>query len=116
VGRFERRVRAGGFGSAVGLGVAGFVDGAKIWSGDAPLGTTAGPHFGIGASFLAAVPRDSRRTIRIDASYPLTSADGANGLNLRLAVTTAGRAYWREPAAFVRSRIAPALRSLVGWY
>jgi len=116
VGRVERRIRAGGFGSAVGLGVAGFVDGARIWSGNALLGTTTGPHVGIGVGFLAAVPRDSRRTIRIDASYPLTSAEGANSLSLRLAVTTAGRAYWREPGAFVRSRIAPALRSLVGWY
>lgn len=116
IGRFERRVRAGGFGSAMGLGVAGFVDAARLWSGDALLGTTTGPHVGIGAGLLAAVPRDSRKTIRIDASYPLTSADGANGVTLRLTVTTAGRAYWREPAAFARSRIAPALQSLVGWF
>jgi hypothetical protein len=116
IGRFERRVRAGSFGRAMGLGVAGFVDAAKLWSGDAPLGTTTGPHVGIGAGLLAAIPRDSRKTIRIDASYPLTSADGANGLTLRLTVITAGRSYWREPGAFVRSRIAPALRSLVGWF
>jgi hypothetical protein len=116
IGRFERRVRAGGFGRAMGLGVAGFVDAARLWSGDALLGTTVGPHVGIGAGLLAAVPRDSRKTIRIDASYPLTSADGANGVTLRLTVTTAGRAYWREPAAFARSRIAPAIQSLVGWF
>jgi hypothetical protein len=100
----------------MGLGVAGFMDAAKLWPGDAPLGTTTDPQLGIGAGFLAAVPRDSRKTIRLDVSYPLTSADGASGLTVRLAVTTAGRAYWREPAAFTRSRIAPALQSLVGWF
>lgn len=116
VGRFERRIRVGGFGRAMGLGIAGFADVAKLWSGDAPLGTTTEPQVGIGTGLLAAVPRGSRKTIRLDVAYPLTSADGANGLTVRLAVTTAGRAYWREPAAFVRSRIAPALQSLVGWF
>ncbi len=116
VARFERRIRAGGFGRAMGLGIAGFVDAAKLWSGDAPLGTTTDPQVGVGAALLTAVPRSSRKTIRLDVAYPLTSADGASGLTVRLAATTAGRAYWREPAAFVRSRIAPALRSIVGWF
>jgi hypothetical protein len=116
VGRLERRVRAGGFSRAVGLGVAGFLDAAKLWAGDAPLGVTTDPLVGAGVGFLVAVPRDSRKTIRLDAAYPLTKTDGTERLNVRLTITTAGRAYWREPAAFGRSRVVPVLRSLVGWF
>ncbi|HEX6315004.1 MAG TPA: hypothetical protein VFZ73_09100 [Gemmatimonadaceae bacterium] len=117
VGRFERRFRVGGFGRAVGLGAAGFLDAAKLWAGDAPLGITTDPQFGVGLGFLVAVPRDSRKTIRLDAAYPLSQqADGVGGVEIRLAVTTAGRRYWREPAAFQRTRIVPMLRSLLGWF
>ena len=116
VGRAERRLRVGGFGRAVGLAAAGFVDAAKLWSGDAPLGVTTDPQFGVGLGFLVAVPRDSRKTLRIDAAYPLTQPDGVGGFDVRLTVTTAGRRYWREPAAFQRSRIVPMLRSLLGWF
>ncbi len=116
VGRFERRLRVGGFGRAVGLGAAGFVDAARLWAGDAPLGVTTGPHFSTGLGFLVAIPRNSRKTIRFDAAYPLTQPDGVGGIDLRLTVTSAGRRYWREPAAFQRSRIVPLLRSLLGWF
>ena len=116
MGRFERRMRIGGFGRAVGLGAAAFVDAAKLWSGDAPLGVTTDPQFGAGVGFLVAIPRNSRKTIRVDASYPFTQPDGVGGIDVRLTVTTAGRRYWREPAAFQRSRIVPMLRSLLGWF
>jgi hypothetical protein len=116
VGRFERRLRLGGFGGSVGLGGAAFVDAAKLWSGDAPLGVTTDPQFSAGVGFLVAVPRTSRKTIRIDASYPFTQPDGVGGFDIRLTVTNAGHNYWREPAAFQRSRIVPMLRSLLGWF
>ena len=116
VGRFERRLRIGGFGKAVGLGAAGFLDVAKLWSGDAPLGVTTDPVFGAGAGFLVAIPRDSRKTIRLDVSYPFTRPEGVGGFDVRLTVTSTGRAYSREPAAFQRSRAVPMLRSLLGWF
>lgn len=116
VARFERRLRIGGFQDAVGLGVAALVDAARIWAGDAPLGVTTDPQVGIGAGFLVAIPRNSRKTIRIDAAYPLTQPEGVGGIDVRLTVTTAGRRYWREPAAFQRSRIVPMLRTLLGWF
>jgi hemolysin activation/secretion protein len=116
VGRFERRIRMGGFGKSVGLGAAGFLDVAKLWSGDAPLGVTTDPVFGAGAGFLVAIPRNSRKTIRLDASYPFNRPDGVGGFDIRLTVTTTGRAYSREPAAFQRSRVVPMLRSLLGWF
>lgn len=117
VGRFERRMRVGGFGQAVGFGLAGFADAAKLWAGDAPFGVTTDPQFAIGAGVLVAIPRDSRKTIRLDAAYPLSQQlDGVGGVDIRLTITTAGRRYWREPAAFHRSRIVPMLRSLLGWF
>ena len=116
VGRFERRLRLGGFGRAVGFGAAAFADAAKLWSGDAPLGVTTDPLFSAGVGLLLALPRDSRKTIRMDASYPFTQPDGVGGFEIRLTVTAAGRTYWREPAAFTRSRIVPMLRSLLGWF
>lgn len=116
VARVERRVRAGGFGRAVAIGFAGFVDGAKLWSGDSPVGTTTDPVFGAGVGLLAAIPRDSRRTIRLDAAVPASRGYGAGGVDVRLSLTAAGRAYWREPAGFMRARVAPMLRTLVGWF
>jgi hypothetical protein len=116
VGRFEHRLRIGGFGTAIGFGLAGFVDGAKLWAGDSPLGETTDAQFSAGAGFLVALPRNSRKTIRIDAAFPLTKPDGVEKFEVRLTVTTAGRRYWREPAGFQRSRIVPMLRSLLGWF
>lgn len=116
VGRFERRLRFGGFGRSVGFGGALFGDVAKLWAGDAPLGVTTDPQFSAGVGFLVALPRNSRKTIRIDASYPFTQPDGVGGFDIRLTVTNAGRTYWREPASFQRSRIVPMLRSLLGWF
>lgn len=116
VGRFERRARIGGFGKAVGLGAAAFADVAKLWSGDAPLGVNTDPVFSAGVGFLVAIPRDSRKTIRVDAAFPLSSLEGVGGFDVRLTVTTTGRANSREPAAFQRSRVVPMLRSLLGWF
>ena len=116
VGRFERRLRLGGFGRSIGFAGAAFADGAKLWSGDAPLGVTSDPLFSAGVGFLVALPRNSRKTIRLDASYPITKSNGAGGFDIRMTVTNAGRTYWQEPAAFQRSRIVPMLRSLLGWF
>jgi hypothetical protein len=116
VARAERRVRTGGFGQAVGLGMAVFADAAKLWAGNTPLGSSPAPRLGVGAGLLVAIPRSSRRTIRLDAAAPLTPGGGASGVSARLTVRNAGRAYWREPASFLRARIVPSLRSLVGWF
>lgn len=116
VGRAEHRLRIGGFGSAAGFGLAAFIDGAKLWAGDSPLGVTTGAHFGAGGGFLVALPRNSRKTIRLDVAYPLTELEGTKKFEVRLTVTTAGRRYWREPAGFQRSRVVPMLRSLLGWF
>ncbi len=116
VGRLERRLRLGGFGRSVGFGGAAFVDAAKLWAGDAPLGVTTDLQFSAGLGFLVALPRNSRKTIRVDAAYPFTQPDGVGGFDIRFTVSNAGRTYWREPAAFQRSRIVPLLRSLLGWF
>lgn len=102
--RAERRLQTGGIGGALGLGVAGFAETGAVWRGSLPYGRDSGWRPALGASLLAAVPRDSRRLLRADVAVPLRRPAGVRTLAVRVGYTGAIRGFWREPADLAAAR------------
>lgn len=91
------------------LGAALFVDGGRVWAGDAPLGLTSPWRGSVGVSLLAAVPVRSSRIWRVDLAVPSTGG-GIRGWEVR--VRHAGpfslSRVDRTPMNDMRARAVPA--------
>jgi hypothetical protein len=74
-----------------------------------PYGQSTGLRTSVGAGLLAAVPRQSRRLIRLDVAVPLVH-DPHGGYEVRLTTSRPIRGLWREPGdvARVRAILPPA--------
>jgi hypothetical protein len=112
--RGEYRRVVGSIPRLASLGVAGFVEGGRLWAGDAPYGVTTNTKGSVGLGLLAAVPKESRRMVRADVAVPLVRGGGA-GWEVRVAVTSAARGFWREPGDVERMRSAPLAAGLFNW-
>ena len=112
--RLEDRLVFPGFKKYLGFGGAAYIDVGKMWEGDVPFGETVAPRVGAGVAAIFAVPRSSRRNLRIDLAAPLTPDDGARwGVNVTI---TSGRPrFWREPADLARARSAARSPVVFGW-
>lgn len=112
--RLEERIIFPGIARYLGFGGAGFVDVGKMWAGDVPFGDTVNPRVGAGLGLIFAVPRTSRRNLRIDVAAPLVSDDGAHwGVNVTI---TGGRPrFWRQPGDLARARSAAQTPVVFGW-
>jgi hypothetical protein len=86
------------------LGLAGFVDGGRVWKGDVPFGVTTPYLASAGFSLLAATPSGSRRTVRLDVGFPLVAMPGTRGVDVRLTVRDLTRFFWSEPVEVTRGR------------
>jgi hypothetical protein len=94
-------------------GLAGFVDGGRVWSGDVPFGTTSPTVASAGVGLLVGIPRASRQLWRLDLAAPIIREPRA-GWELRVSSTSAARAWWTESPDVTRSRertVAPSLFS-----
>jgi hypothetical protein len=83
--KLEDRWYAGTIQSRVDVGFVWFVDAGRVWAGDVPFGTTSAVKVGVGAGVLAAAPKGSERTFRLDAAFPV-SPDPYAGWVVRLTV------------------------------
>lgn len=107
--RAEHRWLLGGFTRHSAIGVAGFVDVGSVWAGAVPFGMDSRVSASTGAALLAAVPRQSRRTLRLDVAFPVTRNAPAS-YELRILTSAPLHALWREPGAIASVRtIAPAV-------
>ena len=113
--RAERRWVIGGVSDWLALGVAGFADAGKMWAGDVPYGRTTGLRTSLGTSLLAAVPRQSRRLVRLDVAVPLSRDADAAGYEVRVAVTKPIATFWREPGDVGRVRAIMPRGGTVAW-
>ena len=112
--RLEDRVVFPGFSKYLGFGGAGFVDVGKMWAGDVPYGQTVNPRVGAGVGLIFAVPRSSRRNLRVDVVAPLVSDPGA-GWGVNVMFTSGRPRFWREPADLARARSAARTPVVFGW-
>lgn len=107
VARAEHRWTLGPFTRFALLGASAFADVGAVWAGDVPYGRNSGVRTGIGAGLLASVPQRSRRTIRLDLAFPVTSDPDAS-YELRVTTSAPLREFWRDPASIRGIRtIAP---------
>lgn len=112
--RLEERVIFPGFAKYLGFGGAGFLDVGKMWAGDVPFGETVNPRVGTGVGLIFAVPRSSRRNLRVDVATPLISDAGAKwGVNVT--VTSGRPRFWRDPSDLARTRSAAQTPVVFGW-
>ena len=113
--RAEQRWVIGGVSRWFSLGAAGFGDVGKIWAGDAPFGVTLGTRASVGVSVLAAVPRQSRRMLRVDFAVPLVHDSYAGRYEIRVTTSRPAREFWREPGDIARLRGVLPPVGVFGW-
>jgi hypothetical protein len=104
--RAEQRWRLAAMGRWMTTGAALFADAGKTWAGDSPYGESTIIRPSVGVALLAAVPRESRRVVRLEAAVPLASDPDAARWELRFAVTRAGRRFSGEPGGLSDARAA----------
>lgn len=112
--RAEERMTLGRVRNLAVLGLAGFVDGGRIWAGDAPFGVDTEIKYGAGVGLLAAVPPRSRRLWRVDVAVPLSPTTGKRW-ELRVSSGDNTRVFWREPRDVRRSRELSVPSSIFSW-
>ncbi len=114
--RMEDRYRIGNYRQFAALAVAPFVDGGKLWAGDAPFGVTTGVKVSAGVSLLAALPPRSRRTWRMDVAVPLNDhTAGHRRVELRFTTHDFTQWFWREPGDIQTSRERSIPNSVYNW-
>ncbi len=112
--RLEDRVFTGHFKQFASIGVAPFMDFAKLWAGDVPFGVNTGISAAAGISLLASVPPRSQRMWRVDLAYPLDNSSGAR-LVFRLLNRDFTSVFWREPRDIGRNRERSIPTSVFNW-
>lgn len=113
--RLEERFSVGGIGRMVGIGVAGFTDFGKLWSGSVPFGTTTSLRPSVGVGVLFGVPRRSQRHYRLDVAVPLVREGDTRSWTLRLSSSAGYETFWREPGDVRRLRAGQPAGRLLAW-
>jgi hypothetical protein len=112
--RLEDKYLWGRFREYATVGVAGFVDGGKIWAGDSPFGVDTPVRYTAGVGLLVAVPPRSRRLARLDLAFPINT-DGNRRPELRVTVRDFGRVFWKEPRDLYQARERSRPASVFSW-
>jgi len=112
--RVEDRIFAGYVKQFASVGVAPFMDFAKLWAGDVPFGVNTGVHASAGISLLASLPQRSRRMWRMDLIYPLERGSGAK-LRLGIVGRDFTRIFWKEPGDVRRNRERSLPTTVFNW-
>ena len=112
--RAEHRWVIGAQSGWLALGAAMFGDAGKVWAGEVPFGTTTGVRASAGVSILAAVPRQSRRLLRVDFAMPLMDDPDAK-FDIRVSTSRSPSEFWREPGDISRLRAVLPPARVFGW-
>src|SRR5690606_37435690 len=68
------------------LGGTVFVDGGRVWPGDAPFGVDSGWRASAGLGIRASFPSGSRSTYRIDIAWPIERGVDLGGFHRTLSI------------------------------
>jgi hypothetical protein len=80
------------------VAAAAFVNSTRLWAGDAPFGVDTPLLPSVGVSALAAVPRGSQKTLRIDLGLALRKGVPRSGWEVRLTFFNTGTRIRSEPS------------------
>ncbi len=114
VARIEDRWYIGGVLDQVDVGLSPFVDAGYLRAGDAPYGVNTPVKVGAGIGLLAATPRGSQRTWRLDLAFAV-SKDPTARWELRLSNIDARRQGFNEPSEIARAREQSVPVSVFSW-
>lgn len=112
--RGDYRRRVGAVGERVVLAWSSFADLGAVDAGDAPFGQSSGPQASVGVGLLAATPRQSASTWRLELALPL-GPYALGTTELRLKFSSALDDFWSDASDVraVRAVIPPS--SLLGF-
>jgi hypothetical protein len=113
VARLEERWSLRGRTRHGALGLAGFADAGRVWSGDAPFGVDSRTKIALGVGMLAAFPPQSQRLWRLDLAVPV-NRDAHAKWEVRL-TSVWTRGFWREPGDVTRARAGAAPSTIFTW-
>jgi hypothetical protein len=112
--RVEQRWVVGSLTRFDNIGLALFSDAGKTWAGDVPYGVNSDVKASLGFSILAAVPRESRRLMRLDFAMPVVHAPHAK-FQVRALITAPVPGLWREPADIAQVRALAPVSDVFKW-
>ncbi|MGH7714008.1 MAG: hypothetical protein ACREOG_22200, partial [Gemmatimonadaceae bacterium] len=112
--RSEERWRLWDIRGTADLGVTGFVEGGRLWLGDAALGADTPWRAALGAGVVIAIPPRSQRLWRAEFALPLSRGAGGR-FELRLSSADRTPRWWVEPYDLRRSGRRTALGDLFSW-
>ncbi|MCU0625956.1 MAG: hypothetical protein MUF21_05645 [Gemmatimonadaceae bacterium] len=102
--RLEQRQLLGRPFGFLDFGVAAFVEGGRLWAGDAPFGVDTPWRRSAGFALIGALPPRSRRTLRLDVVWPLDRDAFVRSVQLRATSGNFARFFWRDPGEARRGR------------
>lgn len=114
VARTEDRVLIGRYKQVATFGIAGFVEGGKLWAGDSPFGVDTPLNASVGFSLLGAAPPQSRRLWRADFAIPV-KGDRGRGWEVRVSSTDLTRTFRIEPRDIYNSRERSVPSNVFNW-
>lgn len=115
VARLEERVSLGHPFESVALGAAAFVEGGRLWAGDAAYGVGTNTIGSVGVGLLAAVPPRSQRMWRLDIARRLTPDAHAARYEVRFTNRDRTRDLLGEAPDITRSRARAVPANLFVW-
>lgn len=95
-------------------GVGVFADYGRLWAGDAPYGVDA-TRQSVGVSLLSAYPSRSKRTYRIDVSFPVQRDPGMRRVEFTITSEDRTGRFWKEPGDLRAARLMSSVSDLFGW-
>lgn len=114
IARVEDRYLVGRYKELATVALAGFAEGGKLWAGDSPFGVNTPLYASTGVSLLAALPPQSRRTIRVDLAVPV-KGERKHNWEVRMTVTDLTRTFRVEPRDIFNSRARSVPASVFNW-
>lgn len=112
--RAERRWVLGGLTRFDNFGIAAFSDVGRTWAGQVPFGVNSGVKASLGVGLLLAVPKESRRLLRVDFAAPLVH-DPHAGFEVRVSASAPLAGLWREPSDVARVRSLIPSANVFDW-
>jgi hypothetical protein len=85
-----------------------------MWAGSVPYGTNSEMKASVGLSLLAAVPKQSRRLMRVEFAMPLVRTPHT-GFQVRAGITVPILGLWREPGDIARARSLALSSDVFTW-
>lgn len=114
VTRVEDRYLIGRYKELATVALAGFAEGGKLWAGDSPFGVNTPFYASTGFSILAALPPQSRRTLRADFAFPV-KGERKHSWEVRLTVSDLTRTFRVEPRDIYNSRERSVPATVFNW-